>query len=103
MAFKMKGMPGIAGVETEQNKIKELNDLKDRWEGTSIKDFNRDLDQARLDFINSEPKPTPEEIKQFDKTHAENREKATGGSHAKKRATHTMPDGTVMPGAKHGE
>ena len=79
--FKMKGFSGfksgIAGVKAEQDLKKELQ-LTDRWEGQNLKEFDRDLKQARLDFINSEPKPTPEEIKQFDITHAANREKALG-------------------------
>ncbi len=52
--------------------------LQGRWKGMTLSEFDKTLAKERDSYINSEPKPTAEEIKAFDKRHAENRRKAQG-------------------------
>ena len=82
MAFKMKGFPMHEGKEhgkpPEAVASSGKRQLGDRWEGMTIEEFDANLKEARADLINSEPKPTAAEVKEFDKTHAANRKKALG-------------------------
>ena len=76
-SFKMKGFPMIDGTVSHLKQKKDI-ELQGRWKGMTLSEFDKTLAKERDSYINSEPKPTAEEIKAFDKRHAENRRKAQG-------------------------
>ncbi len=82
MAFKMKGYSAFDKKDFSRGKLVEEmskdTTLQGRWKGMTLSEFDKTLAKERASYINSEPKPTAEEIKAFDKRHAENRRKAQG-------------------------
>ena len=58
MAFKMKGMPGIAGVKAEEDLKKELSSdqkLGGRWKGMTLSEFDARVREERKS-IGDDPK-----------------------------------------------
>ena len=82
MAFKMKGFSPFDKKDFSRGKlVEEVSKdpkLVDRWEGMTLSEFDKTLAKELNSYINSEPKPTAEEIKAFKARHAENRRKAQG-------------------------
>jgi hypothetical protein len=82
MAFKMKGFSPFDKKDFSRGKlVEEVSKdpkLHDRWEGMTLSEFDKTLEEELNSYINSEPKPTAEEIKAFKARHAENRRKAQG-------------------------
>ena len=82
MAFKMKGFSPFDKKDFSRGKlVEEVSKdpkLVGRWEGMTLSDFDKTLAKELNSYINSEPKPTAEEIKALKARHAENRRKAQG-------------------------
>jgi len=93
----MKGFSGMSGVKAEQDLKNEMGtdqQLGGRWKGMTLSQFDANVKEERASIGDD-----PETLKAFNERQARLRTEAMGAP--LKKATHTMPDGTVMPGAKH--
>jgi len=74
MAFKMKGMPGVAGVKAEEdlkNEISSDQELGGRWKGMTLSEFDANVKKERKS-IGDDPKT----LKAFNERQAELRNQA---------------------------
>ena len=82
MAFKMKGFSPFYKKDFSRGKLVEEmskdTELQGRWKGMTLSDFDKTLAKELDSYINSEPKPTAEEIKAFKARHAGFRNHALG-------------------------
>ena len=74
MAFKMKGMPGIAGVKAEEDLKNEVSSdpkLGGRWKGMTLSEFDANVKEERKS-IGDDPKA----LKAFNERQAKLRNQA---------------------------